>query len=410
MKEKIKTLHKPKLLMFENDPFVTDVYKREFQEAGFEVRNFNTYKHVVEIVGKEKPDIISCDITIEPINGWEAIAMLKKDERTKNIPIFIVDNMCQKEDVQKGLDVGASDFLCKAWYTPKQITKFFQDYLMRTKESQENKPSKREKEYWEERENELEKIIEKQSQREFIESIIIMLPGLHVPLIHIKDCSELLEKGESKGKEKVIYKRLSNALERAMNGYRYLYNFIGAYYKENSRIEEMSKIKIIKGDITKVKTEAIVNSAAKELLGGGGVDGKIHEAAGPKLFAECLKLGGCKTGQAKLTKGYNLPAKYVIHTVGPIWVDGEENEEEDLASCYRNCLNVAVDNNIKSIAFPSISTHSLRFPIEKAAPIALSEVKKFLEANDKIEEVVFVLYYEKDFQIYQDLYNKIFKK
>lgn len=171
----------------------------------------------------------------------------------------------------------------------------------------------------------------------------------------------------------------------------------------------MYRIKIIKGDITKVKTEAIVNSANKALLGGGGVDGDIHDAAGPKLFAECLKLGGCETGEAKLTKGYNLPAKYVIHTVGPIWVDGEENEEENLASCYRNCLKLAADNNIKSIAFPSIATCSYHFPIKKAAPIALSEVKRFLEANNKIEEVIFVLFSEKDLQIYQNFYNKIFK-
>lgn len=164
-----------------------------------------------------------------------------------------------------------------------------------------------------------------------------------------------------------------------------------------------TKIKIIKGDITKVKADAIVNAANKTLLGGGGVDGAIHRAAGPKLLEECKKLGGCETGEAKITKGYNLPAKYVIHTVGPVWRGGREDEEEKLASCYRNSLKLAVENNIKSIAFPSISTGAYGFPIEKAAPIALNEVKKFLEEKDVIKEMIFVLFSEKDFQIYQNL-------
>jgi O-acetyl-ADP-ribose deacetylase (regulator of RNase III) len=164
-----------------------------------------------------------------------------------------------------------------------------------------------------------------------------------------------------------------------------------------------SKIKIIKGDITKVRTEAIVNAANTTLLGGGGVDGKIHRAAGPKLFEECKKLGGCETGEAKITKGYNLLAKYVIHTVGPIWQGGNRDEEEKLASCYRNSLELAAKYKIKSIAFPSISTGAYGFPIEKAAPIALKEVRKFLEENDAVKEVIFVLFSEKDFQIYQNL-------
>ncbi len=163
------------------------------------------------------------------------------------------------------------------------------------------------------------------------------------------------------------------------------------------------RIKIIKGDITKIKVDAIVNAANKTLLGGGGVDGAIHRAAGPKLLEECKKLGGCETGEAKITKGYNLPAKYVIHTVGPIWQGGEYNEEENLASCYKNSLKLAVENNIKSIAFPSISTGVYGFPIEKAAPIALREVKNFLEKNKAIEQVIFVLFSETDFQIYQNL-------
>ena len=164
-----------------------------------------------------------------------------------------------------------------------------------------------------------------------------------------------------------------------------------------------TKIKIIKGDIAKVKADVIVNAANKTLLGGGGVDGAIHRAAGPKLLEECKKLGGCETGEAKITKGYNLPAKYVIHTVGPFWRGGREDEEEKLASCYRNSFKLAVENNIKLIAFPSISTGAYGFPIEKAAPIALREVKKFLEENDAIKEVIFVLFSEKDFQIYQNL-------
>jgi len=164
-----------------------------------------------------------------------------------------------------------------------------------------------------------------------------------------------------------------------------------------------SKIKIIKRDITKVKIEAIVNAANKTLLGGGGIDGAIHRAAGPKLLEECKKIGGCETGEAKITKGYNLPAKYIIHTVGPIWQRGEQGEEEKLASCYINSLELAAKYKIKSIAFPSISTGAYGFPIEKAAPIALTEVKKFLEKNNSIKEVIFVLFSERDFQIYQNL-------
>lgn len=165
----------------------------------------------------------------------------------------------------------------------------------------------------------------------------------------------------------------------------------------------MRKIKIIKGDITKLKVEAIVNAANKRLLGGGGVDGAIHRAAGPELLEECKKLGGCQTGEAKITKGYNLAAKYVIHTVGPVWQGGKNGEEGKLASCYRNSLKIAVENNIKSIAFPSISTGLYGFPIEKAAPIALREVKNFLEKNKTIREVIFILFSEKDYRIYKTL-------
>jgi O-acetyl-ADP-ribose deacetylase (regulator of RNase III) len=163
------------------------------------------------------------------------------------------------------------------------------------------------------------------------------------------------------------------------------------------------RIKIVKSDITKTEVDAIVNAANKSLLGGGGVDGAIHKAAGPKLLEECKKIGGCETGDAKITKGYNLPAKYVIHTVGPVWQGGDKGEEEKLALCYENSLKLAAENNIKSIAFPSISTGAYGFPVEKAAPVALREVKNFLEKNKNIEQVIFILFSETDFKIYQSL-------
>lgn len=162
-------------------------------------------------------------------------------------------------------------------------------------------------------------------------------------------------------------------------------------------------IKTILGDITKISTvEAIVNAANSSLLGGGGVDGAIHRAAGPELLEECRDLHGCKTGQAKLTKAYNLSCDYVIHTVGPVWNGGKLNEEEKLANCYKNSLALAVQNHIRTIAFPSISTGIYRFPVEKAAKIAVYTVKKFLEENpDKIDEVVWVLFDENTKSIYE---------
>jgi len=170
-------------------------------------------------------------------------------------------------------------------------------------------------------------------------------------------------------------------------------------------MREVGKIKLIKGDITRVKTEAIVNAANKTLLGGGGVDGAIHKAAGSRLLEECRKLGGCKTGRAKITKGYNLPAKYIIHTVGPIWKGGNSREEEKLASCYRNSLKLAVEHNIKSIAFPSISTGAYGFSIKKAAHIALEEVRNFLQECNQVKEVIFVLFSDEDFEVYEDTLN-----
>lgn len=164
-----------------------------------------------------------------------------------------------------------------------------------------------------------------------------------------------------------------------------------------------TKIELIKGDITQVKVDAIVNAANETLLGGGGVDGAIHRFAGPELLEECKKLGGCKTGQAKITKGYNLPSKYVIHTVGPVWHGGRFKEEELLSDCYKNSLELAKSHSIRTIAFPSISTGVYRFPIEKACPIAFKTVKKFIEDNpDIFEKVIFVLFSERDLEIYRN--------
>jgi O-acetyl-ADP-ribose deacetylase (regulator of RNase III) len=160
-----------------------------------------------------------------------------------------------------------------------------------------------------------------------------------------------------------------------------------------------SRIEIIKGDITLQKADAIVNAANNSLLGGGGVDGAIHEAAGEELLAECRTLNGCETGEAKMTKGYNLPAKCVIHTVGPVWRGGNHNEKELLASCYRNCLKLASDNNLRTIAFPSISTGAYGFPSEPAAEIALTEIRRFLKSNSTIEKVVIVCFSEDSFKI-----------
>jgi len=169
-----------------------------------------------------------------------------------------------------------------------------------------------------------------------------------------------------------------------------------------------SKIEIVQGDITKISVDAIVNAANKSLLGGGGVDGAIHAAAGRELLKECLTLHGCETGQAKITKGYNLPAKYVIHTVGPVWHEGTNKESELLASCYHNCLKVALDNNIKTIAFPSISSGVYGYPIEEASEIALKEIISFLANHPSIEKVILVCFGERPFNLYREKLNKLF--
>ena len=164
----------------------------------------------------------------------------------------------------------------------------------------------------------------------------------------------------------------------------------------------MKRLSIVKGDIVKMKTDAIVNAANTSLLGGGGVDGAIHRAAGPELLAECETLNGCRTGEAKITKGYKLKAKYVIHTPGPIWRGGKWGEEELLANCYRNCLALAKENDVKTIAFPSISTGVYRFPVDQAAKIAVGEILSFLNEDDSMEQVTVVCFDDKTKEYYLD--------
>lgn len=161
-------------------------------------------------------------------------------------------------------------------------------------------------------------------------------------------------------------------------------------------------IKAIKGDITKTKdVQAIVNAANTSLLGGGGVDGAIHRAAGPELLAECRTLNGCSTGEAKITKAYNLPCEYVIHTVGPIWRGGTHNEDMLLANCYYNSLKFALEHNIRTIAFPSISTGVYSFPLDRAAKIAVDTVYRFIEEHpDKIDLVEWVLFDDRTYDVY----------
>ena len=152
------------------------------------------------------------------------------------------------------------------------------------------------------------------------------------------------------------------------------------------------RIEVVKGDITKLKTDAIVNAANNSLLGGGGVDGAIHRAAGPALLEECRALNGCPTGEARITKGYLLPARHVIHTVGPVWHGGTKSEDMHLAGCYKNSLKLATENGLKTIAFPAISTGVYGFPMDRACRIAVEVTLDFLKKNDSIEKVIFVCF------------------
>jgi len=173
----------------------------------------------------------------------------------------------------------------------------------------------------------------------------------------------------------------------------------------------MSKIVILQGDITTRQVDAIVNAANKTLLGGGGVDGAIHRAAGPKLREECWLLGGCNTGEAKVTKGYNLSAKFVIHTVGPIYGRVGGREVELLANCYRNSLKLADAREFKSITFPSISTGAYGYPIEEASRIALQTTKDYLaEGGSQLELIEFVTFLPNDFRVYRLTYQEVFQQ
>jgi O-acetyl-ADP-ribose deacetylase len=165
------------------------------------------------------------------------------------------------------------------------------------------------------------------------------------------------------------------------------------------------KIELLKGDITTLKVDAIVNAANNSLLGGGGVDGAIHKAAGPELLIECQGLNGCQTGQAKITRGYNLKAGHIIHTVGPVWYGGYRDETEMLASCYQSSLRLAKENKFKRIAFPSISTGVYGFPKDLAAVIAVNETKRFISKSSYPEKIIFVTYDDEGYEIYRKLLN-----
>jgi O-acetyl-ADP-ribose deacetylase len=176
---------------------------------------------------------------------------------------------------------------------------------------------------------------------------------------------------------------------------------------ENLSVQMKSRIQIIQGDITKLKVDAIVNAANSSLMGGGGVDGAIHRAGGPSILEECRQIvawqGKCETGEAVITTGGNLPARFVIHTVGPVWRGGNNNETQLLENAYMNSLNLAVENEVETIAFPNISTGVYGFPKQKAAEIAIYSVKKFLSENEQIKQIYFVCFDEENFELYRKL-------
>jgi O-acetyl-ADP-ribose deacetylase (regulator of RNase III) len=166
------------------------------------------------------------------------------------------------------------------------------------------------------------------------------------------------------------------------------------------------RIQIVQGDITKLDVDAIVNAANTTLLGGGGVDGAIHRAAGPELLAECRTLGGCRPGEAKITPGYRLPARFVIHTVGPIWRGGKHDEARTLANCYRNSLQLAVENEIKTLSFPAISCGAYGYPVKEAAQIAFTATREFLTVSDTPQKVIFAVWGEDIYDAYRDALQK----
>jgi len=170
-----------------------------------------------------------------------------------------------------------------------------------------------------------------------------------------------------------------------------------------NQIKIMGTIELLQGDITRLAVDAIVNAANSTLLGGGGVDGAIHRAAGPELLGECRTLNGCKTGEAKITLGYQLRAKHVIHTVGPVWHGGKRNEAELLKACYTNSLSVALHNHLKTIAFPNISTGVYGYPKKEAAAIAVHAVKSWLDEHEGIEKVCFVTFDQENYTLYAEM-------